>query len=112
MLRRGCDARRRAVSCKVSEQQTWAVRVESAETQAEAERLEAVRAAAQELAEHAAAAVAAAEGDVEVVKERLGTVRAASAEAAAGLREAGRTAVKARARAEAAARQVEKLTSS
>ncbi|MER5485938.1 hypothetical protein ABT024_22360 [Streptomyces sp. NPDC002812] len=87
-------------------------RTNLAEAGAEADRLEAEQAAAQELADQAAAAVAAAEGDVEAAKERLETARAASSEAAAGLREAGRAAVKARARAEAAARQVEKLTSS
>ncbi|MDD9375166.1 hypothetical protein M8Z33_00475 [Streptomyces sp. ZAF1911] len=75
-----------------------------------ADRLEAEQAGAQELADHAAAAVPAAEGEVEAAKERLETARAASSEAAVSLREPERVAAKAR--AEAAARQVEKLTSS
>ncbi|MDD9375093.1 hypothetical protein M8Z33_00050 [Streptomyces sp. ZAF1911] len=87
-----------------------AARRNLAEAEAEADRLEAEQATAQELADRRTAAVAAAEGDVEAAKERLRTARAASSEAAAGLREAGKAAVKARARAEAAARQVEKLT--
>lgn len=89
-----------------------AARTELAEAQAEAERLEAAQAAAQELVDRAATAVAAAEEDVQAAKERLETTRAASTSTAADLREAGRAAAKARARAEAAARKVEKLTSS
>ncbi|WP_030861337.1 hypothetical protein [Streptomyces sp. NRRL F-2747] len=86
-----------------------AARADSAEARAEAERLETARAAAQDLVDRAAVAVQVAEEDVRAAKERLVTARAASAEATAGLREAGRTAAKARARAEAAARKVEKL---
>ncbi|WP_327739878.1 hypothetical protein OG749_44505 [Streptomyces nojiriensis] len=87
-------------------------RTELAETRAEAERLEAARAAAQELADHAAGAVAEAAEGVQDAKARLETARAASTDAATGLREASRAAAKARARVEAAARKVEKLTSS
>ncbi|MDD9383154.1 hypothetical protein M8Z33_42210 [Streptomyces sp. ZAF1911] len=94
------------------QERVTAARTELAETQAEAERLELAQAAAQELADRAAAAVAAAEGDVQAAKERLETARTASTDAAAGLREAGRAAAKARGRAAAAVRKVEKLTSS
>ncbi|MGP3691121.1 hypothetical protein ACTVZO_41720 [Streptomyces sp. IBSNAI002] len=87
-----------------------AARMELAEAQAEAARLEAAQTAAQELMDRADGAVAAAEEDVQAAKERLGTARAASTSAVVGLREAGRAAEKARARAEAAARKVEKLT--
>ncbi|MFI5669768.1 hypothetical protein [Streptomyces sp. NPDC051704] len=86
-----------------------AARAELAETRAEAERLEAARAAAQDLLDRAAVAVKAAEDDVQAAKERLVTARTANAQATAGLREAGRTAAKARARAETAARKVEEL---
>ncbi|GGS15833.1 hypothetical protein Snoj_29800 [Streptomyces nojiriensis] len=80
--------------------------------QAQRERVEAGRAAAQELLNRAAAAVEVAEDDVQAARELLVTARAAGAGAATRLREAGRTAAKAWARAEAAARKLEKLTSS
>lgn len=87
-----------------------AARTELTETEAEAERLEAEQAAAQEQADQAAAAVAAAEDDVRAAKDRLTTARTTSSEAIASLRETGRAAAKARARAETAARKLDKLT--
>ncbi|MFE3762507.1 hypothetical protein ACFXPI_12175 [Streptomyces sp. NPDC059104] len=89
-----------------------AARAEAAETAAEAERLEAELAVAQEVADHAGADVAAAEEEVRAAGERLETVGAAGADAAARLKEAGRAAAKARARAETAARKAGKLTGS
>lgn len=88
-----------------------AARTEAAEALAEAERLEAEQDAAQELVDHAQAAVTVAGEDVQAATERLETARAASTDALARHREAGRAAAKARTRAEAAARKVEKLTS-
>ncbi|WP_404960065.1 hypothetical protein [Streptomyces sp. 147326] len=88
-----------------------AARAELAEARAEAEHLEAAQAAAQELVERARAAVTAAEEGVKAAEERLETKRAASTDAAARHREAGREAVKARARVAAATRKAEKLTS-
>ncbi|MFF3624946.1 hypothetical protein [Streptomyces sp. NPDC002467] len=73
--------------------------LERPETRAEAERLEAVQAAAQELADRAGADVAAAEDDARAAGERLETARAAGTDAAARLKKAGRAAVKVRARA-------------
>ncbi|MFD9724764.1 hypothetical protein [Streptomyces sp. NPDC059072] len=72
--------------------------------------MEAAQAAAQEPADRAGVDVVAAEDDVRAAGERLETARAASADAAAGLKEAGRAAAKARTKAEAAARKAAKLT--
>ncbi|MFG2235820.1 hypothetical protein ACGFNX_38480 [Streptomyces sp. NPDC048723] len=104
------DTAKRAVQAR--HERVKAARAELAETKAEAERLEAAQAAAQELLDRAAAAVAEAEEGLQDAQERLKTARTASTDAAARLREASRVAAKARARAEAAARKVEKLTSS
>ncbi|MFJ8017435.1 hypothetical protein [Streptomyces sp. NPDC096339] len=87
-----------------------AAREEADEALAEAERLEAGQAAAQETADRAAAAQAAAENDLRAATERLETARTASKDAAARLREAGRVAGKARARARTAARKADKLS--
>lgn len=87
-----------------------AARAEAAEAAAEAERLEAARAAAQEVADRASTDVAAAEEEVRSAGERLETVRAASADAAARLKEARRAAAKAQARAETVARKAKKVT--
>ncbi|MER6779601.1 MULTISPECIES: hypothetical protein [unclassified Streptomyces] len=95
---------------RVRREREEAARAESAETRAEAERLEAVRAAGQDRLDRTADAVKAAEEDLRAAKERLVTARASSAAEAASLREAGRAAAKARARAETAARKVEELT--
>ncbi|MFI5982428.1 hypothetical protein ACIBEA_16290 [Streptomyces sp. NPDC051555] len=99
-------------SARARRERAVAAQAELAETTAEAERLEAAQDSAQEVADHAAAAVAAAACDVQAAKERLETARTVSRDAAAGLREAGRTAARVRARAEAAAREVEKAPSS
>ncbi|WP_285544189.1 hypothetical protein, partial [Streptomyces lavendulae] len=95
---------------QVRRERARAARAEAAEAEAEAERLEAARAAAQEAADRAGTDAAAAEEEVRVAGERLETVRAAGADAAARLKEAGRAAAKARARAETAARKAGKLT--
>ncbi|MGW1771317.1 hypothetical protein [Streptomyces sp. NPDC002104] len=101
-----------AAAARAHRERLAKARAELAEAGAEAERLEAEHAAAQELADRAAAAVTEAESDVRAAKDRLATARMTSAEAAAGLRAAGRAAAKARARAENAARKAEKLTGS
>ncbi|MCX4808548.1 hypothetical protein OG594_44390 [Streptomyces sp. NBC_01214] len=89
-----------------------AARTALVEAQGEAERLEEEHAAAQERADRAGAAVGEAEEDVRAAGERLETARAVSADAATALRDAGRAAAKARHQAEAAARKIERLTSS
>ncbi|MFD4240896.1 hypothetical protein ACFWP3_04730 [Streptomyces sp. NPDC058525] len=104
------DVDRRRVQAR--RERVKAARAELAGTRAEADRLEAEQVAAQELVDGAAADLAAAEEDVQAAKERLETARTVSKDAAAGLRVAERAAAKARARADAAARKVEGLTSS
>ncbi|MFE1810943.1 hypothetical protein [Streptomyces sp. NPDC059533] len=102
------DAEGRAVQAR--RERARAAQAEAAETAAEVERLEAAQAAAQEPADRAGVDVVAAEDDVRAAGERLETARAASVDAAAGLKEAGRAAAKARTKAEAAARKAAKLT--
>ncbi|MFE4258131.1 hypothetical protein [Streptomyces sp. NPDC056883] len=90
-------------------------RVEAAEAElskarAQEVRLEAGQAAALEVAERARAAVEAAEEAVRAVAQQLETARAARMDALARQGEAERVAAKARTRAKAAARKVEKLT--
>ncbi|AWZ13462.1 hypothetical protein [Streptomyces sp. ICC1] len=107
--RAGAVRRERAEA--VRRERAEAARAELAGARAEAERLEAARSAAQELADRAAAVVEAAEEDVRAAGERLEAARAAGADAVAGHREAGRAAEKAKARVREAARKAEKLTS-
>ncbi|AWZ07848.1 hypothetical protein [Streptomyces sp. ICC4] len=107
--RAGAVRRERAEA--VRRERAEAARAELAGARAEAERLEAARSAAQELADRAAAVVEAAEEDVRAAGERLEAARAAGADAVAGHREAGRAAEQAKARVREAARKAEKLTS-
>ncbi|MFE6839676.1 hypothetical protein ACFVFI_33245 [Streptomyces sp. NPDC057705] len=101
-----------AAAGRARRERVEAARTVLAEAQREAERVEEEHAAARELADRAGAAVEEAEGEVRAARERLETARAASADAATVLRDAGRAAAKARRQAEAAARKVERLTSS
>ncbi|MCX5300323.1 hypothetical protein OG898_28225 [Streptomyces sp. NBC_00193] len=102
----------RAAAARAHRERMTQARTELHKARAEAERLEAEHAAAQEKAAHAAAAVTEAEDDVRAAKDRLATARTTSSEAAAGLRAADRAAAKARERAETEARKTQKLTGS
>ncbi|MCX4775591.1 hypothetical protein [Streptomyces sp. NBC_01264] len=106
------DADADAATARARRERVEAAEGELAEARAEVERLEAGQAAALELVERARAAVEAAEEGVQAATRQLEAARAAKADAVAGRREAGRAAAKARTRVKAAARKVERLTSS
>ncbi|MFF3091558.1 hypothetical protein ACFVRB_41930 [Streptomyces nojiriensis] len=97
------DTGKRAVRAR--HERVEAARTALVEAQGEAERSEDEHAAAQELVDRA-------EEDVRAAGEQLETARAASADAVTALRDAGRAAAKVRRQAEAAAREVERLTGS
>ncbi|MFF9011164.1 hypothetical protein ACF087_36000 [Streptomyces goshikiensis] len=94
---------------QVQDKRVEAARAELAEARTEADRLNAAQDAAQELADSTAAAVSVIEEEMRAVGERLEAARTANSDAAAGLRDAARTAAKANKQVETAARKLEKL---